>query len=82
MTTKTVSRDVEIDLDDFSTDELVEEIVGRGGADELSSYSEIKNERLLRHGIEDRDWAKIEEFARSNGIEFSEFMVRDRKSVV
>lgn len=76
MRSKTVSVDVEIDLDDFSTDELIEEIVGRGDTDELSSYSGIKSEHLLRHGIEDRDWQKIEEFARLNGVDFSEIMVR------
>ena len=54
---------VEVDLDDFDADDLFEELQERG-------LGKVQFEHLLRHGIEDRDWSKIEEFAQKLDVHF------------
>lgn len=56
-----VKVDVEIDLDEFSTEDLKKELNHRD--ENYVPPHETKFQDLLRHGIEDRDWRKIEEAA-------------------
>ena len=58
---------VDIDLEDFSSDELRQELRDRKEYLPVE-MDEIKH--LLRHGIEDRDWSKIEEFAEKLDVHF------------
>ena len=55
--------EVEVDLDDFDDDDLFEELSDRG-------LGKVEFGHLLRHGIEDRDWSKIEEFAEKLNVQF------------
>jgi hypothetical protein len=64
MTTKYIEKTVEVDLDDFETEDLFEALHDRGAG-------KVEHEHLLRHGIEDRDWSKIEEFAEKLDVHFS-----------
>lgn len=54
---------VEVDLDDFDKDDLWDALERRG-------LGKVQFEHLIRQGIEDRDWRKIEEFAEKMDIEF------------
>ena len=63
MTTKYIETTVEVDLDDFETEDLFEALYNRGDG-------RCEHEHLIRQGIEDRDWLKIEEFAEKMDIEF------------
>ena len=63
---------VEVDLDDFETEDLIEAIEDRG-------LGVVQFENLLRHGIEDRDWSKIEEFAEKLNVRFSKMLVLRHK---
>ena len=64
---KTVT--VDIDMSDFDTEELVTVLSARG-VDLYEGTDLEEHEHLLRHGIEDRDWSKIEEFAEKLDIHF------------
>lgn len=68
---------VELDMYDFDTSEIIEVLESRG----LSVYQNIdETKHLLRHGIEDRDWSKIEEFAEKLDVEFSKTLsMRNKK---
>lgn len=58
-----VEATVEVDLENFDDEDLLEELLDRG-------LGKVENEHLLRHGIEDRDWSKIEEFAEKLDVHF------------
>lgn len=67
MTTKYIDTTVEVGLEEWTTEELQKELIDRKkdlaiGTDGI--------EHLIRHGIEDRDWSKIEEFAEKLDIHF------------
>ena len=70
---KTVT--VDIDMSDFDTEELVS-VLGARGVDLYEGTDLEEHEHLLRHGIEDRDWSKIEEFAEKLDVNFSKLMAR------
>jgi len=63
MTKKYIETTVEVDLDDFETCDLLEALSNRGAG-------RVEHEYLLRHGIEDRDWSKIKEFAEKLDVHF------------
>lgn len=69
MTTKYIG----VDLDEWSSSELQQELIERGSGVPIR---ECEHEHLLRHGIEDRDWSKIEEFAEKLDVHFSKLMAR------
>lgn len=67
MTTKYIDTTVEVGIEEWTTEELQKELIDRK-KDLAIGTDGIKH--LIRHGIEDRDWSKIEEFAEKLDIYF------------
>lgn len=67
MNTKDIEVCAEVSLDEWTSEELIQELKER----KKTVPIDVEDvEYLIRQGIEDRDWRKIEEFAEKLDIEF------------